>query len=193
MNMNFKQPLIGFAPDLASWIMSILRDAVQCAAKMLLLLWNRVSKKTRIRPPGNGSIHLMEDLAEGSWFRAYKIQLAWELKTTDHKAQRKFGDGPKIRWPPVLTFTGNFNSAIKLTFRWIGALINKIAAFYVMIIHKPLLRRRYIFKKSLFGVLYGPRESLIHISSKTKLTIMLQSMARSIEPRLMALLCLNLR
>ena len=29
-----------------------------------------------------------------------------------------------------------------------------------MLIHMPLLRRRYILKKSLFGVLYGQRESL---------------------------------
>lgn len=37
-----------------------------------------------------------------------------------------------------------------------GTLISKIVAFGVMIIHKPLRRRRYILKKSLFGVLYGP-------------------------------------
>lgn len=37
-----------------------------------------------------------------------------------------------------------------------------------MIIYKTLLRRRYILKKSVFGMLYGQRASLVHISTKNE-------------------------
>ena len=68
---------------------------------------------------------------------------------------------------------------MKLTFGWMGTLINKIFGFGMMIIHKPLLRRRDIYKKLLFNVLYW------HISSQMKPAIMLQSMGNAIESSLM--------
>ena len=51
----------------------------------------------------------------------------------------------------------------------------------MIIIHKPLLRCRDMLKKSLYGLLYGQRESLVYISSKLKPAIMLQSMGNAID------------
>lgn len=42
----------------------------------------------------------------------------------------------------------------------------KYITFGVMIIHRSLLRRRFIPKKSLFGVLYGQREQFVHTFSQ---------------------------
>lgn len=84
-------------------------------------------------------------------------------------------------------------SAMKLTFVRMGTLISTIVACSVTIfvMYEPMLRRCYNLKQSLFGVFYGQREVLVHISSKIKLATMSQSMGNAIEPRLMTCLCLN--
>lgn len=51
-----------------------------------------------------------------------------------------------------------------------------------MIIHKPLLRRIYMLKMSLFHLLYGQRDSLVHICLKFSSAIILQPMGNTIEP-----------
>ena len=42
---------------------------------------------------------------------------------------------------------------MNFTFGCMDALISKIVAYGVRIIHKPLLERRYILQKPLFGML----------------------------------------
>lgn len=82
-------------------------------------------------------------------------------------------NGLKIRWPPISIITRIFFSRWSLSIR---TFINKIVAFGVMIIQKSLLKCHYIPKKSVFDVFYGKRETLVHISSKMRPAIMLQSM-----------------
>ena len=61
----------------------------------------------------------------------------------------------------------------------------------VKINHKPLLKNHYIQRNSLFGALYGPAESLVHMSSKTRMGRMLQSTVNGIETWLLTFSYLN--
>lgn len=119
----------------------------------------------------------MADFAEKSWFWTNKsIALANKLKT---------------RWPLLQIFTRKFYSVMNLTFCWMDMLMNKIYIFRVIIIHTLFMRSRYILRKIItvpFGVFYGQRETLVHISSKLNPIIMLQLMGNTKEPRLMAFL-----
>lgn len=72
----------------------------------------------------------------------------------------------QIYYQNEMTNDPGFNKKILFTIGWMPALINKIVAFGLVIIHKTLLRHRYILEKSLFGMLYGQRELLVHISHK---------------------------
>lgn len=86
-------------------------------------------------------------------------------------------NGPKTKWPPIAIYTWKFCSTIKLSFDWTGTLINKFAAFGVMIIHKPLPSQKVIG-----GVLYRQRESLVHIFTKMNYTVNGKSYRATIIP-----------
>ena len=90
-------------------------------------------------------------------------------------------NGPKTRWSWFSQ--ENFFQRWSSFFFWMST--SKLVTFKLMRIHKPLLRRRYILRMLLFGVLYGQSESLVQISLKMKPTLTLQSKGNAIEPWLM--------
>ena len=64
-------------------------------------------------------------------------------------------------------FTENFVQWwSSLLVEWICYVNKKNCRIEMEIIHKALLRCRYVIKKSQLGVLYEQRKSLVHISSK---------------------------
>ena len=105
------------------------------------------------------------------------------MKPNDHQARHTFGEGAQNEMAIDFDFYKKILFSDKAHFWFNGSVYkyNMIFAFEVMIVHKPLLRCRYILKKLLLGVLNEHMESLVHISAKMKPFIMLQSMENVIE------------
>ena len=109
--------------------------------------------------------------------RAYKIQLVQELKPNDHQAHSAFGECIQNEMATDRDFHKNILFSDEAQF-WLNGHVNKQNC---RIWSVDNTRRRYILKKSLFGVLYGQRKSLVYISSLMKTAIMLRSIRNAIE------------
>lgn len=126
-------------------IMRILRNDIRCAPKMLLLLRNRLTKKTP-----TSCVHSLYGrfcgFVERSWFAC--------IQNSNSSVSHVRRIGPK-RDDYLSRFSqAKFSAKMRPTFGSIGTLLNKIVSFGVMVIPKSLLRRLPIVKMSQFVVLY---------------------------------------